>query len=280
MSIQIPAAFVTEFDEAVKHLYQTGSVLKDTIRMKSNVVGSTCRFTVYGKGQATPRLPGTDVVPINYAVSQVTATLEDWNAAVYTDIFDGKKINHSEVPEAQMLVSNAAGRRLDQIIINALNTGANAATVAKTIGANQGMNVTKVRELGFLMDDRGVPNDGERYLAISAKAKAQLLADTQATSSDFMELKAYMTGEIPSFYGFKIKLIETRDEGGLPLATNDRTCLGYHKSAAGLAVGMDIRSEINYIPEKTSTLINTMLSAGSVAIDNTGIFKVIIDQTV
>ena len=280
MSIQIPNAFVTEFDEAVKHLYQKGSVLADTVRKKSGVIGSTCKFTVYGKGQATVRLPGTDVVPINYTVSQVTATLADWNAPVYADIFDGIKINHSEVPEAQMLVTNALGRRLDQIVIDALVAGASATTVPKTVGANNGMNVTKIRELGYLMDDNGVPNDGERYLAISAKAKAQLLADAETSSSDYMEMKAYMSGELPTFYGFKINIIETREEGGLPLSTNDRTCLGYHKTSTGLAMGMDIRSEINYIPEKTSTLINSMLSAGAVGLDSTGIYKVIIDQTV
>ena len=280
MSIQIPNAFVTEFDEAVKHLYQKGSILADTVRKKSGVIGSTCKFNVYGKGQATPRLPGTDVVPINYDVSLVTATLADWNAPVYADIFDGKKINHSEVPEAQMLVSNAIGRRLDQIVIDALETGANSTTVAKTVGADNGLNVAKIRQLGYLMDDAGVPNDGERYFAVSAKGKAQLLADAEASSSDYVEMKAYMSGELPSFYGFKFKLVETRAEGGLSLSTNDRTCLGYHKTSTGLAMGMDIRSEINYVPEKTSTLINSMMSAGAVAIDDTGIFKVIIDESV
>jgi hypothetical protein len=37
---------------------------------------------------------------------------------------------------------------------------------------------------------------------------------------------------------------------------------------------MGIRSEINYIPEKTSWLVSSMLSAGAVSIDAGGIVEI------
>jgi hypothetical protein len=41
-----------------------------------------------------------------------------------------------------------------------------------------------------------------------------------------------------------------------------------------MAEGMGVRSEINYIPEKTSWLVASMFSAGSVAIDAGGIVSI------
>ena len=41
----------------------------------------------------------------------------------------------------------------------------------------------------------------------------------------------------------------------------------------GLAVGINMRTEVNYVPVKTSWLANGIFSAGSVAIDADGIVE-------
>ena len=48
----------------------------------------------------------------------------------------------------------------------------------------------------------------------------------------------------------------------------------FHRSAVGLAIGINMKTEINYIPQKTSWLTNGVMKAGSVAIDETGIVKI------
>ena len=70
-------------------------------------------------------------------------------------------------------------------------------------------------------------------------------------------------------------MIEDRDEGGLDLTSNIRKNFAYHKQALGLAIGIDMRTEINYISEKTSWLVNGIFSAGSVGIDSAGIIEVL-----
>ena len=79
--------------------------------------------------------------------------------------------------------------------------------------------------------------------------------------------------------GFRIIVVGDRSEGGLPLSTNDRTVFAFHKSAMGMAEGMGIKTEINYVPEKTSFLVNSMFSAGAVAIDDEGIVKITCDES-
>jgi hypothetical protein len=49
--------------------------------------------------------------------------------------------------------------------------------------------------------------------------------------------------------------------------------LAFHKDAIGYAEGMGPKTEINYVPEKTSFLVNAMFSAGAVAIDAEGIVQ-------
>jgi hypothetical protein len=41
-----------------------------------------------------------------------------------------------------------------------------------------------------------------------------------------------------------------------------------------MAVNMNQKTEINYVPEKTSFLVNSMFSAGSVSIDGDGIVEI------
>ena len=275
MSATISTAFIAQFDAEVKQAYQGAAKLFGTIRTKNGVVGSTHRFPKLGKGLAQPRIPQTDVVPMNVQHSNATATLEDWSAPEYSDIYDLQKINFDERKELKMAIASAMGRRMDQLILDAADAGANATQISEDIGGtNTGLNTAKIRRTKRLMDAAGVPAT-DRFFVHSAVGLEQLLGETAATSSDFNSVKALVNGEIDTWVGFKFICIEDRDEGGLSLATNIRKNIAFHKQALGLAVGIDMRTEMNYVPEKTSWLINGLFSAGSVGIDDDGIYEVL-----
>jgi len=282
MAINISNAFVTLFDAEVKQAYQGESKLRDTVRLRSGQSSNTVKFPKIGKGVATARIPQTDVTPLNVTYSQVTATMSDYNAAEYSDIFHQAKVNFDERRELVEVVSKAISRRQDQLIIDALNGSSTSLTVAKTVvttgsATNSNLNVGKMIEAKKLMDAGNVPSEG-RCLVIHANNVAGLLADERAISNDFA-VKALLNGEVTAMLGFQIIIIGDRAEGGLPLSTNDRTCFAFHKSAMGMAEGMGIKTEINYVPEKTSFLVNSMFSAGAVAIDDEGIVKITCDES-
>lgn len=268
---------VAQFDAEVKQAYQGTGELRGSIRVKTGVVGATHQFPTFGKGLATPRLPQTDVIPMNVQQNHVIATLEDWNAPEYTDIFDQQKVNYSERSELATTIAMAIGRRQDQLIIDAwiaLSLTSSDFTGAALSSAN-------ISTLARFMNDNAVPSM-DRHIAWSPAAQEQLLGSTQATSSDFNTVKALVRGEINTFQGFQFHMIETRDEGGLPLATADRTCFAYHggsRGSTGLAVGIDFRTTVDWIAEKTSWLSNGLFSAGAVGIDPEGVFAFDIDET-
>lgn len=275
MAQGISNAFVTLFDAEVKQAFQGMRSLAGLVRERNGVEGSTVKFPKIGKGSATIRIPQSDVTPLNVTYSQVTATLSDYNAAEYSDIFHQAKVNFDERRELVMVVSNAIGRRMDQLVLDALSASSTSLTVSNDIGAtDSNLNVAKLRRVKKLLDQNNVPAEG-RVMIISAAGLEGLLGETQTTSTDFNSVQALVSGSIDTFLGFKFVTLGDRAEGGLPIdGSLDRTCYAFHKDAVGMGIGMAQKTEINYVPEKTSFLVNSMFSAGAVAIDDEGIVKI------
>lgn len=276
MSKSLTTAAIQSFDDLVKHAYQGVGMLRPTVRTKTGVVGSSHRFTRMGKGVATPRIPQTDVVPMNVGYNTATATIADWNAPEYTDIFDQQKVNFSEQQQLAQVIASAIGRREDQLLIDALEAASTSLTVSTNIGGTgTNLNTAKFRESKKLLDAKGVPKT-DRVMAVHTNNIFGLLGDGTATSADFNSIRALVDGEINTWLGFKIIGLEDRDEGGLTLTGGVRTGFAFHggmMGSMGLAVGVDFRTEVNYIAEKTSWLANGLFAAGSVAIDAEGIVE-------
>ena len=282
MSTNLSPAFVQLFEAEVHQAYQGAAVLRGAARTRTGVVGDTVKFPKVGKGSASVRTPSTDVVPINGEFSQISVSLTDFVAAEYSDVFNQAKVNFDERQELAQLVGNAIGRREDQIIIDALNAASAGSTVAKTVvttgsATASNLNVGKIIAAKKALDAKNVPAT-DRHFVIHANNLAGLLGDERAISSDFQTLQALVGGQINQMMGFTFHIVGDRDEGGLPLATADRTCFAFHRSAIGVAVGIAPKTEINYIPEKTSFLITAMLSMGAGAIDVDGIVDVICEE--
>jgi len=273
MAVGISNAFVQLFDAEVKQAYQASRALAGLTRERTNVEGNQVKFPKIGKGTATVRVPQTDVTPLNVTYSQVTASMSDYIAAEYSDIFSQQKVNFDERRELVQVVGNAIGRRMDQLTIDALASSGTSLTVATSIGgAGTNMNIEKLIEAKKLLDAGNVPMEG-RCMLIHANTLAGLLGETQVTSADFASVKALVQGDIDTFMGFKFVTLGDRDEGGLPLPST-RTCFAFHRDAVGVGIGMNQKSEINYVPEKTSFLVSSMFSAGAVAIDAEGIVAI------
>ena len=280
MSISLSNAFVTLFDAEVKQAYQGKAMLVPAVRQRRGVEGSTVKFPKVGRGVATVRVPQTDVTPLNVGFSTVTLTLADFNAAEYSDIFSQAKVNFDERQELVQVVAGAMGRRQDQMILDALTGSSTSLTVANSIGGSTtNMNIAKLREAKRLLDKGNVPPDG-RHIIIHANGLSNLLSETSVTSSDFNSVKALVQGEINTYLGFTFHVLGDRSEGGLAIdGSLDRTCFAFHKDAIGYGEGIAMRTEINYIPEKTSWLVNEVFSAGAVAIDDEGIVKITCRET-
>ena len=276
MSINLSAVAVTEFDSMVKHAYANMGLLKNAVTLRNNVVGDTYKFRRMGKGLANQKASSADVVAMGVGHEFKTATLVNWNAPEFTDIFDAQDVNFDEKQELASTIAGALGRRCDQLVIDAMDASVPLTTAVAAGGTN--LTIAKVNQAQVELRDQGVPNT-ELFAVIEAGGLGGLLADEKATSSDYQAVKALVSGEINSLVGFQFIILETRAEGGLTEAANVVDSWFFQRPAVGLAIGIDMKTEINYVPEKTSWLSNGMLKAGSVVRDEGGLVKVQYDKT-
>ena len=276
MSKNLSAVAVIEFDSMVKHAYQGMGQLKSAVTVRNNVVGDTYKFRRMGKGLANQKSTSDLVTPMDVGHEFKVATLSNWNAPEYTDIFDAAEVNFDEKQELANTIAGALGRRSDQLVIDAMDASTPLTTAVAAGGTN--LTMAKVIEAQVELRDQGVPNT-ELFAVIEAGGLGGLLNDEKATSGDYQAIKALVSGEINTLCGFNFIIIETRTEGGLTEAANVVDSWFFQRPAVGLAIGIDMKTEVNWIPERTAWLTNGMLKAGSVVRDEGGLVKVQYDKT-
>jgi hypothetical protein len=67
MSKFLTAAAVTEFDSEVKHAYQSMGKLRNTVTVRTGVVGEAYKFARMGQGIANQKASQADVTPMDVA---------------------------------------------------------------------------------------------------------------------------------------------------------------------------------------------------------------------
>ncbi len=276
MSKVLSSVAVTEFDSLVKHAYQNAGLLKGAVTVRNNVVGDTYKFRNMGKGLANQKSTSDLVTPMDISHGFATATLQNWNAPEYTDMFDAQTVNFDEKQELASTIAQSLGRRCDQLVIDAMDAETTYAGTVVEGGTN--LTTEKVIEAQVALRAQGVPNSN-LFAAINAQGLGGLLNQEEITSSDYNNVKALVNGDVDTFGGFKFVVIEDRAEGGLTEAADIVDSYFFSQDAVGLAIGIDIKTDVDWIADRTSWLCNGMLKAGAVSRDGLGIVKVQYDKT-
>ena len=266
MANTIDQAFVKQFETDVHLAYQRmGSKLRNTVR-SSNVSGSVARFQKIGAGTASTKARNGNVTPMELAHTNVEVTMADYYASEYIDKLDELKTNINERQAVTESAAAALGRKTDELIVTAMDAGANATQI------NDATSAVGKADLLALFETFGsadIPEDGQRYIAMSPAGFADLFNITEFASSDFvgpqnLPFAGGMT--MKEFLGFKI-FSTSAVAGGKNFA--------YHMRAVGMGVNADVQTEINYVPEKVSHLATSMMSMGATVIDSNGVYELL-----
>ena len=269
MATSITNAFITQFEAEVHMAYQRmGSKLKNLVRTVNGVNGNTVKFQKVAKGAANTKARHAEVVAMDLSHSNVSATLTDYYAADYVDKLDELKVN---IDERQIVAQSAAyalGRKTDSVLTEIMN---GATTLANnSSGTGTGMNLGKSTAMMELFNTNDVPDDNQRYWVVGPKQWYDLLALDQ-----FSRVEYVGEGELPYAGGMTAKrwlgFLWFVHSGLETSGSTDRHTVAFHKSSLGLGVGTDVKTEVNYIPEKVSHLITSMLSIGGTLVDGDGI---------
>ena len=264
MATSITNAFITQFEAEVHMAYQRmGSKLKNLVRTVNGVNGSTVKFQKVAKGSANTKARHAEVVAMDLAHSNVTATLTDYYAADYVDKLDELKVNIDERQVVAQSAAYALGRKTDEVLISVLDA---ATSIAANVNSSAtGMTLIKAKNMMEVFNGNDVPDDGQRYWVVGPKQWSDLLSIDQFSRVEYVGPDQLpFPGGITAkrWMGFLFFV-----HSGLSLSGDDRKTLAFHKSAIGCGIGSDVRTEVNYIPEKVSHLITSMISLGAVEID-------------
>jgi len=266
MANTIDTAFIEQYDADVKLAYQRmGSLLRNTVRTKNNVAASKCYFQKLGKGNATAKGRNGDVVPMNPEHSNVNFTPVDRYAPEYVDSLDELKTNIDEKGALVKTGVYALGRETDQQIITQLDTSMNYAGEN-----NDGLTKAKVQETLFVdLPAHAIPDDGDITCVIGWKQWEQLLDIPEFKSADYVG-----AANLPWIGKHQAKMwlnVLWIPHSGLTLSGGVRSCHMYHKSAVGHGTVQDVKTAIDWIPQKVAWLVNAHMSMGACIIDTTGV---------
>ena len=290
MSTSITTAFIADYEAAVHHLFQRrGGILRQAVRTKDNVVGSTTTFQVIGKGTATTKSRHGTITPMNQAHTTAVATLADFYAGDYVDRLDEAKVNIDERDAIAMGGAWALGRKCDDQIITALDTTSEAVISITVTSANAVRN--GLLDIVRSLDANDVPNDGQRYAALTPKMWEHAMTVASFSDADFVGV-----GNLPYTEGAPI-LTWKRWNGvmwtvhsGLPgIDSATAKVFAWHKSSVGYATGAvpmnqasqggPVAADIWWNGERAAHFVNHWMSGGAVLIESAGVIEGNYDDT-
>lgn len=284
----VPAVFVHAYHaELVRLVAQRESRLRTAVRSRS----------IQGKTDNWDRLGPSDLVAIatRHAATSILdpvhsrrrAVMTDRGGAIILDRHDEVKMIASPQNEYAQNHADSINRFYDDLIITALGGSATSVAADDTtstvpLPAGQivaeagtaGLTFAKVNRAVEILNTVDVPFEN-RYAVVSAAGLSDLLATTQATSSDFVDLKAIQSGRLQgTFMGFTWIL-----SNRLPFTTPKRTCYFFHKNAIGLSMAMDMYTSVSVRHDlNDATQIYAACSAGAVRIEEALVVAVEIDE--
>jgi len=269
MAISVNQAFVTGYEKDVHEAFQRrGSKLRMMVRHAVDVVGSTHVFQKVGVGVATTKGRNGNVTPMNVAHTNVTATLVDSYAPDYADKLDLDKLT---IDERKVLINAGAyalGRKVDADIITQLD----ATTTTETSGTTGDFSLTKVLTAQAQLGNNDVFEAGRMYAIVPWTEWNKLMLVQQFAMADWVNDKPWLESGMAKRWLGTIWMPHSGLES-LVAATVAKS-YWWHESAVGNAMGTEIQTDVNWIPEKVAWLMNNMMSQGSILIDANGVIEI------
>ena len=296
---------------------QKPSKMYSAVRVKEGVTGKTQPFDRIGPVSMAPITQRHQVgVGSDIPKTKRRVALKDFYVRVYVDDLDQVRQLPSLQSEDTQQVAYSRNRHLDVLITaGALGTATNvdeanestSTTALPTTGGpgnvgqvivngSAGLTLTKIMDAKWIFDENNVDSE-DRYFFYSPRGMRRLLEDTKVTSSDYNTVKALVSGgfsEDEMWHGFRWRMSNLLPKAGVitlpdgqlyPVITspgaNIRSCVAWQKNALGAAVagigGISVKDRPDMI---RTTQVELVLSANAIRIEEVGVLRIDIDESV
>lgn len=264
------------YDSNVKREYLAKSTLRQYTYTKGNIAGDRIYFRKVGNIMATLHNAYSDMAYSDPGYDQIYADFKSYNAPMLIDKPQQHNFTFDEASIDAEISADAIARIVNQTILDAL-----LKTTTDSFGkSTEKLTVDTLQAVKAQMDHLGIPGN-ERYFFHTSEQLKQLMSETKTTSSDYVNIKALIEGNLTHFLGFNFVLIPYMPEGGLPLKMDGSnpfdTGIIFHKRSIGFGVpkNNEISTSKDWLPTKNAWQVNATVSCGSVIIDKAGVIPLI-----
>ena len=293
MATSITNSFITQYERDVHDVFQReGSVLKPTVRFKSDVVGSVATFQKIGTGVATTKARHGTITPMNQTHTAISTTLADFYAGDWVDKLDEAKINIDERMAIARGGAKALGRKCDDQILTTLDS-TSTTTVTIAVGTS-----SAVRNGLLGMIKSLIANDaydpGNMYGVMSPTLWAMASTINEFASSDYVgsDGQVYNVGAPVGSFKRWAQVLWTVHSGNPGVGTSTSKVFLWNKTAVGYASGKapgnlagtmsgetSVGADITWHGDRAAHFVNHAMSGNSVMIDDGGVVEGNVDDT-
>ena len=296
MALIIPEFYPNQFDSTwQQELQQPDSRLLPAVT-RADFTGKKKAFNLITARTAekiTVRkgaTPDNDFEGNKYWLSQVPYEL-----ATTFDEYDEAYLGQIILPTSEEFQAhrNAFNRAIDDSIIDSFDgtryigedgTTSNTFPSGQSIAvdyvesgsaANSGLTIAKLRRAAKIMDEDEVPA-GDRYIAVTAQEKQDLLRTTEVTNADYNTVRALASNQIDTFLGFKFIHTER-----LPVnsSTDVTSVFAWHKNGLKFAMS-NLKAYMDILPERRHSLqLRTTAMFGAVRVQNEFVVRIYCDRS-
>lgn len=259
--------------EFIQAFEQHQSLLRETVTTEAVIKGQQAVFLVAGSGSAAAVTRGTNGrIPARADnLSQNTCTLQEWHDLVRKTGFNVFASQGNQRSIMQMTTMAVLNRKIDELIINELNTGTVAIGSTSTIPSVSFFQNGRVK-----LSNASIPWDSNVTLLCQPSFLAYLEQAPEFTNAQYVDLRPY-AGEDPSWkdkpmaYRWRNCLIVEHPNLPGKGTTAEKNFL-FHKSAIGHAMDVaGLQSPVGYDQEQDYSWARASAYMGAKLLQNTGV---------
>jgi hypothetical protein len=270
------SAFQIQYrQEFIQAFEQHQTLLRDTVTTEAVIKGQQAIFLVAGSGSATAVTRGLNGrIPARADVNtQNTCTLQEWHDLVRKTGFNVFASQGNQRAIMQMTTMAVLNRKIDQLIVDQLNTGSVAiGTAAVTIP-----NVSFFQNGAVKLQNAAVPWDSNITLLCQPSFVAYLEQATEFANAQYVDIRPYAGQDNSSWkdkpmaYRWRNTLIVAHPNLPGRGTTSEKSFL-YHKTAIGHAMDTaGMQSPVGYDQEQDYSWARASAFMGAVLLQNTGV---------
>jgi len=259
--------------EFIQAFEQHASLLRETVTTEAVIKGQQAVFLVAGSGSAAAVSRGTNgrIPARNDSLTQNTCTLQEWHDLVRKTGFNVFASQGNQRSIMQMTTMAVINRKIDELIINNLNTG----TV--TIGSSSTIpNVSVFQNARVKLSNAAIPWDSNVTLLCQPSFLAYLEQAPEFANAQYVDLRPY-AGDTPSWkdkpMAYRWRNCLVVEHPNLPgRGTSSEKSFLYHKSAIGQAMDTaGVQSPVGYDEEQDYSWARVTAYMGALVLQNSGI---------